>query len=40
MLWQVGYSAFPGIAGSDVYYEVEQPGHYPTYHQAATGSRC
>jgi hypothetical protein len=32
---QVGYSGFPGVTGSDIYYEVAQPGHFPTYHQVA-----
>jgi hypothetical protein len=32
---QIGYSGFPGVAGSDIYYEVAQPGHVPTYHQVA-----
>jgi hypothetical protein len=30
---QVGLSGFPGINGSDIYYEVELPGRFPTYHQ-------
>jgi hypothetical protein len=32
---QIGYSGFPGVAGSDIYYEVAQPGRFPTYHQVA-----
>jgi hypothetical protein len=32
---QIGYSGFPGITGSDIYYEVAQPGRFPTYHQVA-----
>lgn len=33
---QVGYSGFPGVTGSDIYYEVAQPSrHFPTYHQVA-----
>jgi hypothetical protein len=34
---QIGYSGYPGITGSDIYYEVAQPGHFPTYHSVATG---
>jgi hypothetical protein len=30
---QIGYSGFPGVTGSDIYYEVAQPSHLPTYHQ-------
>jgi hypothetical protein len=30
---QIGYSGFPGISGSDIYYEVALPGRFPTYHQ-------
>ena len=30
---QIGLSGFPGITGSDIYYEVTLPGRYPTYHQ-------
>ena len=30
---QIGLSGFPGVNGSDIYYEVTQPGRYPTYHQ-------
>jgi hypothetical protein len=36
---QIGYSGFPGLTGSDIYYEVAQPGHRPypiTYHTVAT----
>ena len=36
---QVGYAGFPSITGSDIYYEVAQPGRYPTYHQVAAGLR-
>jgi hypothetical protein len=32
---QIGYSGFPGITGSDIYYEVSQPGGSPTYHPVA-----
>jgi hypothetical protein len=32
---QIGYSGFPGVTGSDIYYEVAQPGRFPTYHQVA-----
>ena len=35
---QVGYAGFPGITGSDIYYEVAQPGRLPTYHQVSAGS--
>jgi hypothetical protein len=34
---QVGYAGFPGITGSDIYYEVALPGRYPVYHQVAAG---
>jgi hypothetical protein len=34
---QIGYSGFPGITGSDIYYEVALPGRYPTYHQVLAG---
>jgi hypothetical protein len=30
---QIGLSGFPGITGSDIYYEVALPGRFPTYHQ-------
>ncbi len=30
---QIGLSGFPGITGSDLYYEVALPGRFPTYHQ-------
>jgi hypothetical protein len=33
---RVGYAAFPGTTGSDVYYEVALPGTYPSYHQVST----
>jgi hypothetical protein len=33
---QIGLSGFPGVTGSDVYYEVALPHRYPTYHQVAT----
>jgi hypothetical protein len=33
---QVGYAGFPSITGSDIYYEVAQPGG-PTYHQVSAG---
>ena len=32
---QVGFSGFPGISGSDIYYEVAEPNRFPTYHQVA-----
>src|SRR6266487_5888955 len=32
---QIGMSGFPGVFGSDIYYEVALPGRYPTYHQVA-----
>jgi hypothetical protein len=34
---QVGLSSFPGVIGSDVYYEVAFPGRHPVYHQVASG---
>jgi hypothetical protein len=34
---QVGYAGFPSITGSDIYYEVAQPGGFPTYHQVSAG---
>ena len=34
---RVGSVGFPGITGSDIYYEVALPGHYPSYHQVSTG---
>jgi hypothetical protein len=34
---QVGYAGFPSITGSDIYYEVAQPGRQPTYHQVSAG---
>jgi hypothetical protein len=34
---QIGLSGFPGIDGSDIYYEVAQPGRFPTYHQVDAG---
>jgi hypothetical protein len=33
---QIGLSGFPGVTGSDVYYEVALPHRFPTYHQVAT----
>ena len=33
---QVGLSSFPGVIGSDVYYEVALPGRHPVYHQVAS----
>jgi hypothetical protein len=30
---QIGMSGFPSITGSDIYYEVALPHHYPIYHQ-------
>jgi hypothetical protein len=32
---QAGFSGFPDITGSDLYYEVALPGHLPVYHQIA-----
>lgn len=32
---QIGYGGFPGITGSDIYYEVAEPGRTPAYHQVA-----
>jgi len=34
---RVGYAAFPGTPGSDIFYEVALPGHYLSYHQVSTG---
>jgi hypothetical protein len=34
---QVGFSAFPGLDGSSIYYELMLPNRAPTYHQIATG---
>jgi len=34
---QVGLSRFPGVVGSDAYYEVALPGHNPVYHQVVGG---
>ena len=36
---QIGYSGFPWVTGSDIYYEVAQPGRYPTYHQVPPACR-
>ena len=33
---QVGFSGFPSLAGSDLYYELTLPNGRPTYHQLAT----
>jgi hypothetical protein len=33
---QLGLSGFPGVGGSDIYYEVALPGRYPVYHQVAS----
>ena len=33
---QVGYAGFPGVTGSDIYYEVALPGRFPTYHQVSS----
>jgi hypothetical protein len=30
---QIGLSGYPNMVGSDVYYEVALPHHYPVYHQ-------
>ena len=35
---RVGSAGFPGITGSDIYYEVALPGTYPTYHEVSTGA--
>lgn len=32
---QIGFSGYPGITGSDIYYEVAEPNRFPTYHQVA-----
>src|SRR5205085_468481 len=32
---QVGFSGFPSLAGSDLYYELTLPSGRPTYHQIA-----
>jgi hypothetical protein len=32
---QIGYSGYPSVTGSDVYYEVALPGRAPAYHQVA-----
>ena len=34
---RVGSAAFPGVTGSDLYYEVALPGQYPSYHEVSTG---
>jgi len=34
---RVGSLAFPGITGSDIYYEVALPGTYPSLHEVSTG---
>jgi hypothetical protein len=34
---QIGLSGFPSITGSDIYYEVALPHHFPVYHQVAAG---
>src|SRR6476469_2514944 len=34
---QIGYSGYPWVTGSDIYYEVAQPGRFPTYHQVSAG---
>jgi hypothetical protein len=34
---QIGLSRFPGVTGSDAYYEVALPGRFPVYHQLAAG---
>jgi hypothetical protein len=33
---QIGLSGFPSVFGSDVYYEVAMPHHFPVYHQVAS----
>ena len=33
---QIGLSGFPGVTGSDLYYEVVRPGLQPVYHQVAS----
>ena len=32
---QIGYSGYPSITGSDIYYEVALPNRNPIYHQVA-----
>jgi len=32
---QIGLSAFPGVPGSDIYYELAEPSQGPVYHQIA-----
>lgn len=32
---QIGYSGYPSIGGSDIYYEAALPGRSPSYHQVA-----
>lgn len=34
---QIGYSGYPSITGSAIYYEVALPGRFPTYHQVSAG---
>lgn len=34
---RVGSVAFPGLTGSDVYYEVALPGQFPSYHEVSSG---
>ena len=34
---QIGLSGFPSLTGSDIYYEVARPNHFPVYHQVAAG---
>jgi hypothetical protein len=34
---QVGFSGFPGLDGSDLYYELALPNRMPTYHQIGSG---
>ncbi|HEY7420412.1 MAG TPA: hypothetical protein VH541_00250 [Gaiellaceae bacterium] len=32
---QIGYSGYPSLTGSDIYYEVAMPRRVPSYHQIA-----
>src|SRR5438309_7847700 len=34
---QVGFSGFPGLSGTSIYYELMLPSGAPTYHQVMTG---
>jgi len=35
---RAGSAGFPSITGGDIYYEVERPHGYPTYHEVASGA--